>query len=51
MSIDDEKRAAARAAAMLVGDGMRTRDAARDVASRHGASANDLYRAAIEDPS
>jgi 16S rRNA (cytidine1402-2'-O)-methyltransferase len=33
----------------LVADGMRTRDAARDVASRHGASANDLYRAAIED--
>jgi 16S rRNA (cytidine1402-2'-O)-methyltransferase len=33
----------------LAADGMRTRDAARDVASRHGASANDLYRAAIED--
>jgi 16S rRNA (cytidine(1402)-2'-O)-methyltransferase RmsI-like protein len=26
---------------------MRTRDAARAVAERHGASANDLYRAAI----
>jgi 16S rRNA (cytidine1402-2'-O)-methyltransferase len=34
----------------LVGEGMRTRDAARAVASRHGASANDLYRAAIGDP-
>ena len=34
----------------LVEDGMRTRDAARAVASRHGASANDLYRAAIDDP-
>jgi 16S rRNA (cytidine1402-2'-O)-methyltransferase len=33
----------------LVAGGMRTRDAARAVASRHGASANDLYRAAIED--
>jgi 16S rRNA (cytidine1402-2'-O)-methyltransferase len=33
----------------LAADGMRTRDAARDVASRHGASANDLYRAALED--
>lgn len=34
----------------LAGEGMRTRDAARAVASRHGASANDLYRAAIEGP-
>ncbi|HEX5936879.1 MAG TPA: 16S rRNA (cytidine(1402)-2'-O)-methyltransferase [Actinomycetota bacterium] len=33
----------------LVGKGLRTRDAARAVASRHGASANDLYRAATED--
>jgi 16S rRNA (cytidine1402-2'-O)-methyltransferase len=33
----------------LVGEGMRTRDAARAVASRHGASANDLYRASLED--
>jgi 16S rRNA (cytidine1402-2'-O)-methyltransferase len=33
----------------LVEGGMRTRDAARAVASRHGASANDLYRAAIAD--
>lgn len=33
----------------LVAAGMRTRDAARAVAARHGASANDLYRAAIED--
>ena len=32
----------------LVADGMRTRDAARAVASRHGASANDLYRAVVE---
>jgi 16S rRNA (cytidine1402-2'-O)-methyltransferase len=31
----------------LVEEGMRTRDAARAVAERHGASANDLYRAAI----
>ena len=31
----------------LVEGGMRTRDAARAVAERHGASANDLYRAAI----
>ena len=29
----------------LVEDGMRTRDAARAVAERHGASANELYRA------
>jgi 16S rRNA (cytidine1402-2'-O)-methyltransferase len=31
----------------LVAEGMRTRDAARAVAERHGASANDLYRAAV----
>ena len=31
----------------LMADGMRPRDAARSVAERHGASANDLYRAAI----
>jgi 16S rRNA (cytidine1402-2'-O)-methyltransferase len=31
----------------LVENGMRTRDAARAVAERHGASANELYRAAI----
>jgi 16S rRNA (cytidine1402-2'-O)-methyltransferase len=31
----------------LIGEGMRTRDAARAVAERHGASANELYRAAI----
>jgi 16S rRNA (cytidine1402-2'-O)-methyltransferase len=31
----------------LIGEGMRTRDAARAVAERHGASANDLYRAVI----
>jgi 16S rRNA (cytidine1402-2'-O)-methyltransferase len=31
----------------LVEGGMRTRDAARAVAERHGASANELYRAAI----
>jgi len=31
----------------LIEGGMRTRDAARAVAERHGASANDLYRAAI----
>jgi 16S rRNA (cytidine1402-2'-O)-methyltransferase len=31
----------------LTAEGMRTRDAARAVAERHGASANDLYRAAI----
>ena len=31
----------------LVAEGMRTRDAARAVAERYGASANDLYRAAV----
>jgi 16S rRNA (cytidine1402-2'-O)-methyltransferase len=31
----------------LTAEGMRTRDAARAVAERHGASANDLYRASI----
>ena len=31
----------------LIAEGMRPRDAARSVAERHGASANDLYRAAI----
>jgi 16S rRNA (cytidine1402-2'-O)-methyltransferase len=31
----------------LVAEGMRTREAARAVAERHGASANQLYRAAI----
>jgi len=31
----------------LIADGMRTRDAARAVAERHGASANDLYRAVL----
>jgi 16S rRNA (cytidine1402-2'-O)-methyltransferase len=31
----------------LVEEGMRTRDAARAVAERHGASANELYRAAV----
>ena len=31
----------------LTAEGMRPRDAARSVAERHGASANDLYRAAI----
>lgn len=34
----------------LVDEGMRTRDAARAVAERAGASANDLYRAAISAP-
>ncbi|MBA3364092.1 MAG: 16S rRNA (cytidine(1402)-2'-O)-methyltransferase [Actinobacteria bacterium] len=33
----------------LVEQGMRTRDAARDVAERHGASANELYRAALSE--
>jgi 16S rRNA (cytidine1402-2'-O)-methyltransferase len=33
----------------LVGEGIRTRDAARAVAERHGASANELYRAAISE--
>jgi 16S rRNA (cytidine1402-2'-O)-methyltransferase len=32
----------------LVEGGMRTREAARAVAERHGASANDLYRAAVD---
>jgi 16S rRNA (cytidine1402-2'-O)-methyltransferase len=31
----------------LTAEGMRPRDAARSVAERHGASANDLYRATI----
>jgi 16S rRNA (cytidine1402-2'-O)-methyltransferase len=31
----------------LTADGMRPRDAARSVAQRHGASANELYRAAV----
>jgi 16S rRNA (cytidine1402-2'-O)-methyltransferase len=31
----------------LIEEGMKTRDAARVVAERHGASANDLYRAAV----
>jgi len=34
---------------VLVEGGMRTRDAARAVAERHGASANELYRAAISE--
>jgi 16S rRNA (cytidine1402-2'-O)-methyltransferase len=33
----------------LVEGGMRTREAARAVAERHGASANELYRAAVEE--
>jgi 16S rRNA (cytidine1402-2'-O)-methyltransferase len=33
----------------LVEEGMRTRDAARAVAERHGASANELYRAAVSE--
>jgi 16S rRNA (cytidine1402-2'-O)-methyltransferase len=33
----------------LVEGGLRTRDAARAVAERHGASANELYRAAISE--
>jgi 16S rRNA (cytidine1402-2'-O)-methyltransferase len=33
----------------LVEGGLRTRDAARTVAERHGASANELYRAAISE--
>jgi 16S rRNA (cytidine1402-2'-O)-methyltransferase len=33
----------------LVEQGMRTRDAARTVAERHGASANELYRAALSE--
>ncbi len=32
----------------LVGEGMRTREAARAVAARHGASANELYRAVTD---
>jgi 16S rRNA (cytidine1402-2'-O)-methyltransferase len=32
---------------LLIADGMRIRDAARVVAERHGASANDLYRAVV----
>ena len=33
----------------LVRDGMRSRDAARAVAERHGASANELYRALVSE--
>jgi 16S rRNA (cytidine1402-2'-O)-methyltransferase len=33
----------------LIEEGMRTRDAARAVADRHGASTNELYRAAISE--
>jgi 16S rRNA (cytidine1402-2'-O)-methyltransferase len=33
----------------LIDGGMRARDAARAVAERHGASANDLYRATIQE--
>ena len=33
----------------LIREGMRTRDAARTVAERHGASANELYRAVVAD--
>jgi hypothetical protein len=29
---------------------MRTRDAAREVAERHGISVNDLYRALVSEP-
>jgi hypothetical protein len=32
----------------LVAGGLRPRDAARAVATRHGASANDVYRALLE---
>jgi len=34
----------------LVADGMRTRDAARTVAERHGVSVNDLYRELVSEP-
>jgi 16S rRNA (cytidine1402-2'-O)-methyltransferase len=34
----------------LVADGMRTRDAARAVAERHGVSVNDLYRELVSEP-
>jgi 16S rRNA (cytidine1402-2'-O)-methyltransferase len=34
----------------LVADGMRTRDAARTVAERHGISVNDLYRELVSEP-
>ena len=34
----------------LVADGMRTRDAARAVAERHGVSVNDLYRELVAEP-
>ena len=37
-------------AAELAAGGMRARDAARDVARRHGASANEVYRAMVERP-
>jgi 16S rRNA (cytidine1402-2'-O)-methyltransferase len=34
----------------LVAEGMRTRDAARAVAERHGVSVNDLYRELVAEP-
>jgi 16S rRNA (cytidine1402-2'-O)-methyltransferase len=37
-------------ARILVADGMRTRDAAREVAERHGVSVNDLYRELVSEP-
>src|SRR5262245_27387016 len=37
-------------ARILVADGMRTRDAARAVAERHGVSVNDLYRELVSEP-
>jgi 16S rRNA C1402 (ribose-2'-O) methylase RsmI len=32
----------------LVGDGMRKREAAAEVARRHGVSANEVYRALVD---
>ena len=42
-AVVDEARA-------LIADGMRTRDAAREVAERHGVSVNDLYRELLAEP-
>jgi DNA-binding phage protein len=36
-------------AAELVGSGMRKREAAHEVAERHGVSANAVYRALLDD--
>ena len=46
---EPDMSACAEEARMLVAGGMRKRDAAHAVAERHGLSANDLYRALLDD--